>query len=576
MIANYLCVSLSRALFLSSCLLLAPFCTYAQKNPEPAPSKEEPTKPTDPLRRYSPHGTITGFLKAAEQRNYQLAAAYLQLPRRRPSARDEVTASQLAEILNRVYYASLDKISRHLDGDTNDGLPANLESIGMVNTRGDRSLEIKLTQVSDSNYGKIWLFSSETTTHVAEFHAAMPLRVIERSMPKWMVRSQVLGMMLWEWIAFLLALGLAWIVARAAIGILSWLLRRYRRLSHDKLSGRPAAQGPLTLALTVILHYWLVMPVLPLLYLQYYRRVVHIMFGVAFYWLIARITDHAVEQIQARLAGGAQGSAKSLLVLGRRVWKALVALVLVLLFLKSFGFDVDSALAGIGIGGIALGLGAQKTLENLFGGVSVLSDGTLRVGDFCKVGDQQGTVEDIGLRSTRIRTPGRTLVSVPNGTVASMSLENITEREKILFNPVLSLRYETSADQLRYVLIRIRELLDRHPSVESETSRVRLIGFGASSLDIQVFAYVLTTDYVEFLGFQEDLLLQVMDAVEQSGSGFAFPSQTTYLGRDPGMDPEKAKAALAAVAQWRAEGRFGTGLQSRELRREAAAIPKQH
>jgi MscS family membrane protein len=282
-----------------------------------------------------------------------------------------------------------------------------------------------------------------------------------------------------------------------------------------------------------------------------------ILFGVAFYWLVALVTDHAVERMQARLAATRQASANSLLVLGRRVWKALVALILLLVFLKSLGFDVDSALAGIGIGGIALGLGAQKTIENLFGGISVLSDGTLRVGDFCKVGDQQGTVEDIGLRATRVRTVGRTLVSVPNGIVASMSLENITEREKILFNPTVSLRYETNAEQLRYVLVRIRELLDQHPSVESETARVRLVRFGTSSLDLQTFAYVLTTDYVEFLGIQEDLLLRIMDIVEQSGTGFAFPSQTAYLGRDPGLDPEKTTAALEAVKQWREEGRLG-------------------
>jgi len=549
------CGSLSKP-FLLSFLLFAPFSAYAQKA-EPAASKEAPAaKPADPLKRASPHGTVTGFLRAAEQRNYELAASYLQIPRRKPSAQDATTASNLAEILNRVYYGSLDNVSRDTSGNLDDGLTPNRESIGVVRTMGGKTLDIQLVQVTESNFGKVWLFSAETTAQVPEFYAAMPLPAIERALPQWMVQSQLLGMTPWEWIAFLVALAVAWIVARAVIALLAWLLRRYGPLPTGKPGRRPA-QGPLTLALTVILHYGLVIPVLPLLYLQYYRRIVMIMFGVALYWLVARVTDHAVERIQARLAATRQASANSLLVLGRRVWKALVAMILLLIFLKSFGFDVDSALAGIGIGGIALGLGAQKTLENLFGGVSVLSDGTLRVGDFCKVGDQQGTVEDIGLRSTRIRTVSRTLVSVPNGIVASMSLENITEREKILFNPMVSLRYETSADQLRYVLVRIRELLDQHPSVESESARVRLVRFGTSSLDLQVFAYVLTIDYVEFLGIQEDLLLRIMDIVEQSGTGFAFPSQTAYLGRDRGLNAEKTKTALAAVREWRAEGRLG-------------------
>jgi MscS family membrane protein len=293
--------------------------------------------------------------------------------------------------------------------------------------------------------------------------------------------------------------------------------------------------------------------VLPLLYIQYYGRVVRILFVVALYWLISNITDEAAARIEVRLPAERQASTHSLLALGRRVWKVLVALVLLLIVLKSFGFDVNSALAGIGIGGIALGLGAQKTLENLFGGVSVLSDGTIRVGDFCKVGDQIGTVEDIGLRATRIRTNARTVVSIPNGAVATINLENYAGRDKILMNPVISLRYETSADQLRYVIARIRETLYRHPRVESGTLRVRFISLGKSSLDVEIFAYILTPVYPEFLSIQEDLLLRIMDIVEESGTGFAFPSQTTYLGRDPGLDPEKTQAALAAVERWRQE-----------------------
>jgi MscS family membrane protein len=120
-------------------------------------------------------------------------------------------------------------------------------------------------------------------------------------------------------------------------------------------------------------------------------------------------------------------------------------------------------------------------------------------------------------------------------------------------NPVISLRYETSADQLRYVIARIRETLYRHPRVESGTLRVRFISLGKSSLDVEIFAYILTPVYPEFLSIQEDLLLRIMDIVEESGTGFAFPSQTTYLGRDPGLDPEKTQAALAAVERWRQE-----------------------
>ena len=167
-----------------------------------------------------------------------------------------------------------------------------------------------------------------------------------------------------------------------------------------------------------------------------------------------------------------------------------------------------------------------------------------------------GTVENIGLRSTRIRTLERTVVSVPNGQLALMSLENFAMRDKMWFHHILYLRYETTADQLRYVLAEIRKMLYQHSKVESPSARVRFIGFGNSSLDLEVFAYVLETEYEPFLHIQEDLLLRIMDIVEASGSGFAFPSQTTYLAGDAGLDGAKSQKAIDTVRQWREQGKL--------------------
>ncbi len=513
------------------------------------------TPPADALHRETPYGAVTGFLKAADQGNFELAAAYLQLPRRKPSARDETTAEELEAILNHHYFSSLDQVSRDPEGNLMDGLPPDRESIGQARTLGGRTLDVKLVRVSDPQVGKIWLISSDTLKDVPDFYERMPFTSLQKSLPDWLNRTEFFSLTALELVLFFLAIPIAWGLARVFLVVLGWGVRRY--LSRFTRAGWRQngllAKTPLTLAFTAVLHYYLVKPVLPLLYVQYYGRAVRVLFVFALYWLISSITDEAVARIEVRLSAARQASTHSLLALGRRVWKVLVALILLLVVLKSFGFDVNSALAGIGIGGIALGLGAQKTLENLFGGVSVLSDGTIRVGDFCKVGDQVGTVEDIGLRATRIRTNARTVVSIPNGAVATSSLENFGNRDKILMNPVLSLRYETSADQLRYVIARIREMLQGHPKVESGTLRVRFVSLGKNSLDLEVFAYILTPVYPEFLAIQEELLLRIMDIVEESGTGFAFPSQTTYLGRDPGLHPERTQAALAAVERWRQE-----------------------
>ncbi|MBP1596673.1 MAG: mechanosensitive ion channel protein MscS [Acidobacteria bacterium] len=511
--------------------------------------------PTDPLKRETPYGAVTGFLKAAGQKNFDLAASYLQLPRRKPTARDKTTAGELEAIFNHHYFGSLDLISRDPEGDPSDGLPPDRQSIGQARAFGGRKLDIVLVRVSDPQVGKIWLISADTIKQVPDFYERMQFSALQRIMPEWMNRTEYFNLTVLELVLFLIGIPVAWALARLFLFAAAWVIRRYvGRLTRTGWgqSGQ-LTKKPIRLALTVAFHYVLVSPVLPLLFAQQYGRVVRILLVIILYFLVSRITDEAAARLEARQPDARKASAHSLMVLGRRVWKVMVALVLLLIVLKSFGFDVNSALAGIGIGGIALGLGAQKTLENLFGGVSVLSDGTMRVGDFCKVGDQVGTVEDIGLRATRVRTTARTVVSIPNGVVATANLENFTGRDKILMNPVITLRYETSADQLRYVIARIREMLYRHPKVESATLRVRFIRLGNSSLDVETFAYIVTSDYAEFLSIQEDLLLRIMDIVEESGTGFAFPSQTTYFGRDPGLDPEKTKAALAAVERWRQE-----------------------
>ena len=218
------------------------------------------------------------------------------------------------------------------------------------------------------------------------------------------------------------------------------------------------------------------------------------------------------------------------------------------------GIPVYGIVAGLGVGGLAIALAAQPTVENLIGGLSLFADKSIRVGDFCRCGTDEGTVETIGIRSTWIRGTDRTLTTIPNAALSKMSVVNFGRRDQTMMKSVLGVRYETTPEQLRYLLVKLRELLLSHPCINPDTARARFIGFGASSLDIEVFAYVKTTIRAEFLGVQEDVWLRVMDLVEQSGTGFAFPSQTLYFGRDNGLDPKRTEAAEAHVRQWRDEG----------------------
>jgi MscS family membrane protein len=248
-------------------------------------------------------------------------------------------------------------------------------------------------------------------------------------------------------------------------------------------------------------------------------------------------------------------AANAVIRLSATLLKTLAVIIgLVVIFYYFAGINLTAVVAGLGVGGIAVAFAAQKTIENFFGGVFLVWDKPIRLGDFCKAGEHQGTVEHIGLRSTHIRTLNRTVVSIPNGQLSSISVENFTLRDRFLFKHTLSLRYETTADQLRFILAKIRELLYQHPRVDSATARIRFVGFGQSSLDLEIFAYVLETDVEPFLAIQEDLFLRIMDLVESTGSGFAFPSKTVYMSKDPGLDEKKGQEATEAVRRWRDQG----------------------
>jgi MscS family membrane protein len=163
-----------------------------------------------------------------------------------------------------------------------------------------------------------------------------------------------------------------------------------------------------------------------------------------------------------------------------------------------------------------------------------------------------GTVTTVR-SSERIRVERSPISStVPNAEFSQMQIENFTRRDRMLFRTTLGLRYETTPEQLRYVLAKLRELLIAHPMVSPDPARVRFVGFGAYSLDVEIFAYVLSADYNAYMGVLEDLNLRIMDLVEEAGTGFAFPSQTTYLTRDKALDAERAKAAEGQVEDWRA------------------------
>jgi MscS family membrane protein len=250
-------------------------------------------------------------------------------------------------------------------------------------------------------------------------------------------------------------------------------------------------------------------------------------------WLLFRLTAAAEHYLRRRLPASTVGEMTAMLRLARRAADVLVVAAAGLVMLRVFGLDPTAALAGLGIGGIAVALAAQKTLENVVGGLSIVFDKAVRVGDTLKVGETVGTVDYVGLRSTRIRTIDRTMVSVPNGQIANVNIETLSARDKFRFMHVVALRQETTAAQMRAVVDGIGEVLVSYPAVDQELVRARFFRLGPFSLDIEVFAYINAGGWDAFLEIQQDLLLRILEVVERCGTAIALPSQTLRVTPAP-------------------------------------------
>ena len=502
--------------------------------PTPAPPAATQA-PEDPLGRTTPYGTVVAFLRAADRRDFARAAEYLDT-KLTGDARTEL-ARQLSDLINTEARITVDALSRDPEGTLDDGLRRTRERVGTIAVE-DASLELLLDRVQRADDPPVWLFSPETLQEVPDFRERVSTFSdwIARWVPRGLVDRRFLGIEIYRWIAFpigiMAALVLASLAARAFLLLLGRVLRRATRrgiaLQVRDFSG-PVRLLAFALAVSIGARVGVT-----LLTRYFWEHLAGILLVAALTWFMVRVSGGIAQHVSHRLSQAGQQHRLAVVRLFAGVGKSLIVIVGSLVILELLGFDLTAVAAGLGIGGLALAFAAQKTIENLFGTVMIVTDQPVRIGDFCRVGETLGTIEDVGLRSTRIRTLDRTVVSVPNGQMASMVLENFGLRDRFWFRHGIGLRYETTSDQMQRMLSGTRRLLQEHPKVVSDSARVRFVKFGSWSLDVEVFAYVLAQDYAAFLETQEELLLRLMAIIEECGTAVAFPSQTTYLARDTG------------------------------------------
>jgi MscS family membrane protein len=503
----------------------------------PAPATQE--QPSDPLGRTTPRGTIRGFVKAADRNDFVTAAQYLQAAGRQK----EMLARDLKELMNRYFSEPMALISDSPQGAADDGLPVDRERVGPLKI-SDNKIDILLVRVADPQSGRIWLISSDTLANVPELFDEIEENWLDRFMPEVLLNHALFSISLAQWIVWLASIAvpllLLWFVSPLTLVILRRTVYRESRRTLLE-SWYTAVRGPVVFILTVIVHLLVIYSLsLSLTSRIIYGRFALIVLIVGVVWLLRRMMNLSFARVRNTMDQKGDTGTQSLVLLAERLLRVVITLVAIFSILTIAGVDTKTALAGVGIGGVAIAFGAQKTVENLLGGIFLLTDKALAIGDKCRVGDRVGTVEDITLRSIRLRTPEQTLLSIPAGALSQSNIENFASRSKIPVQTTLELRYGTKTEQLKSILDRIRRLLAENPELETATARVQLSSYGPNSIQVELFAYVRTRDEAEFRTVREDLLLHIGEVVDNSGSGFAAPAQLLYIRPQGETHPERA------------------------------------
>jgi len=509
--------------------------------PAAAPAAQ-PEGPKDPLGRDTPRGTVLGFMAAGQNGNDEAAVRYLNT--RLQGEKATTLAHQLYVVLDSRLPARLTTLSDRPEGALSNPLKPNQDIVGTITTaNGPMDLVVERTRVGSD---QVWLFSRETLEAIPEIYGEIDLVAVDRYLPAALTRPRLGGIRLFEWVAFLLIIPVAYKLLGLVDDLLSAIVAAWLRgRGPDRPVIKPLP-GSIRLFLMALGIRWAYRSFdLPLVERQFWSAIVAMLAVVAVVWMLIQLNALGEGYLRRRLHGSSLREATALLRLARRIADLLAVLIGMLVVLRYFGVDATAALAGLGIGGLAVALAAQKTLENVIGGLSIVFDRAVQVGDVLKLGETVGTVDEIGLRSTRIRTNDRTIVSIPNGQIATVTLETLSERDKFWFRHMIGLGYETTPAQLRTIMDATRTMIAGQPRVEAGSVRVRLLRLGTFSLDIEVFAYFFASDWDSFLEIQEGLLLRIMEIVEESGTSIALPSQTLHVsnraaavpGALPGAEP---------------------------------------
>ncbi len=515
--------------------------------------------PPASVRRDNPRAAVEGFLKACNAGRFAEAAHYLDLggyPAAQQPAIGIRLARRLKIVLDRKLWINPEAISNDPGGAPEAGLPDEAERIGVIEVEG-KKVPILLHRSFLPGGSTAWTFSRPTVAAIDRLYAAFGYGWLGDHLPAFFFTVKIAHVQLWQWCGIVLLLLAGWLFERVVSRPLLAGVHRAARKTATRWDDELAAalEGPVRLGLLAAFLFVTV----PFLGLSgaaaRTAAVVWKLLGIVFLgWLLSRWVSIAARFLEVSALAEHNEMARGFIPIFSRIVKVTVWGLAIVVGLDSIGIHVMGLVAGLGIGGMAVAFAAKDSIENVFGSLAIAADSPFKIGHFVKIGGVTGTVEAVGLRSTRVRTVERTLVTVPNATVISEVVENYSVRDRYRFQTTIGLLYDSTEAQLAYVIDETKKMLHAHPQVFTDDVRVRLARFGASSIDIDVLTWIHAASYVEFTAVAEELSFKILRIVRQSGTDFAFPSQTLYLARNSGMDEEAVRRVEEEVARRRAAG----------------------
>ena len=503
----------------------------------------------------TPRASLLSLASALNRGDFDKAAEYMDMRYLPPGMSQQdgpELVKQLRYIFSRHIWVDIGALSDEPEGWQNDGLPVYRDSMGSIETSSG-VVELYMQRIPDGSGGKEWKISNATVALIPALWQEFGHSEFAERVSQWLPPGHPLGVDNWQW-AYLLAFILGLLVV---VGVLSCLLRRLGRNSDAGWIRivQHFLHGPLGIFVYIMLTRSFMLS----LGLSMVARAIFdsmLLVYLAYVFLVIGIVGLIAKVVRGNMVRTGRPEATAIVRPISVVIKMVLVFIVIIMGMDNAGYNVSTIIAGLGISSVAIALAAQKTLENLIGAITIYIARPVQPGDFCRFGDTVGTVEEIGLRSTSLRTLDRTLVVIPNASFAAGEIENFSVRDSIRFHRMLGLRLATTPDQLRFMLARLRELLYAHPAIISASISVRLFNINDYAYMVRLDSRVNSSDFQQYLAIAEDINLRIIDLVVESGTFFAYPSQTIMVEDAAALDSAQRQQVETLVEQWREQDKL--------------------